>query len=160
MCLENRCPTWPEMVYLNYLLFFTDDVPTFQVHPCLDQYVNDNKYALHIWKHQTNFMSHIILSEMRFLTELVLEKFKNTPIPSERKVEHGEVSGKQYIAIWGGDDWPTWDEVCKIKQKEFGDVTALQFHISQELDLNKKRVLLLWLADHNLSIQLPSKDMV
>ena len=161
MWLEDRCPTWPEMVALNHLLFHTDDIPTFQVHPRADQYVNNHPFALHIWKPEKDFFSHIVLASMKSETEQVLMRFENSEIPTSRQIVPGEIHGKKYIAIWGGDTWPTWAEVCQIKRDQFGnDVTALQFHISPEVDLNAKRILLLWEVNNFLGIQLPTMDMV
>lgn len=160
MWLEDRCPTWPEMVELNNLLFVPEE-PTFQVHPKKVDYVNAHPTALHIWKPANDPMSYMMLQEMKFCVQQVLAGFEGKTIPSKRTVSHGVFFGKRYISIWGGDNWPTWEEVCQIKKNEFGeDVAALQFHISRKLDLNKERVLLLWHTDDLQAITLPPKEFV
>ena len=159
MRLQDRCPTWPEMVALNHLLFLPDE-PTFEVHPRKKDYVNNEAHTLHIWKPKNDDWSYMILQEMKWLVQQVLSSFAGKTVHSEREVSQGEFWGKRYISIWGGDTWPTWEEVCQIKKQEIGeDVTALQFHISRELDLNSQRVLLLWYAD-DINVKLPPKELV
>lgn len=45
----TRCPTWEEMSYVRYL-FWDDTETVMQLHPPLQQYVNNHEYCLHLWK--------------------------------------------------------------------------------------------------------------
>jgi len=49
--LPNRCPNWREMCYIKDL-FWSDDEVVIQYHPAKDQYVNNHKHCLHMWKPQ------------------------------------------------------------------------------------------------------------
>lgn len=49
------------------------------------------------------------------------------------------------MAIFGQDRWPTWEEVCQVKQKYWEpEEAAVQFNISAKEDLNDKFMILLW----------------
>ena len=47
--LRNRCPTWNEMCLIKRL-FWTDDETVIQYHPATEQYVNQHRYCLHLWR--------------------------------------------------------------------------------------------------------------
>lgn len=47
--MPNRCPTWSEMTKIKNL-FWGEDVTVVQYHPKKDEYVNNHKYCLHMWK--------------------------------------------------------------------------------------------------------------
>lgn len=47
--LEDRCPTWGEMVQVKRM-FWRDDETVIQFHPSADNYVNVHPYCLHLWK--------------------------------------------------------------------------------------------------------------
>jgi len=49
--LANRCPTWKEMCRVKDL-FWDEDELVIQYHPAKDQYVNNHKHCLHMWKPQ------------------------------------------------------------------------------------------------------------
>ena len=44
-----RCPTWDEMCKMKDI-FWRDDEVCMQLHPKKEDYVNNMKYCLHIWK--------------------------------------------------------------------------------------------------------------
>lgn len=46
---KNKIPSWLCMEEMKEL-FFKDDEEAFQFHPKMDNYVNNNEYALHIWR--------------------------------------------------------------------------------------------------------------
>ena len=46
---KNKIPSWECMEEMKEL-FFKDDEECFQIHPKLDNYVNNNEYTLHIWR--------------------------------------------------------------------------------------------------------------
>ena len=47
--LEDRCPTWEEMVEVKEL-FWSDDEIVLQFHPPKSKAVNTHPYCLHLWK--------------------------------------------------------------------------------------------------------------
>jgi hypothetical protein len=50
--LNNRTPTWREMVHVKDL-FFADEEVAMQLHPAKAEYVNHHPFCLHIWRPQT-----------------------------------------------------------------------------------------------------------
>ena len=158
MFLSDRCPTWPEMVALKDFLWNPGDV-VFQVHPRKEDYVNINKHALHLWRPK-DAPSLRTLQSVRLLIQQRMSMLISEPTSSTLIFKEGRCGAKDFVAIFGGTNWPTWEEVCAIKKHCFGeDRTALQFNISRELDLNSKHILILWDAD-DFNIQLPPKEYV
>lgn len=158
MCFENRCPTWPEMVKLKDFFWYTHDI-VIQVHPRKSEYVNVIKHALHLWL-PTDAQSLRTLQSVRMLTQQALSMLQREATSSELFFRKIHFSGKTLVAIFGGTDWPTWEEVCSVKKHCFGeDHTALQFNICKELDLNSRHILLLWDAE-DFPIALPKKEYV
>lgn len=49
--LSDRCPTWDEMAYFKGL-FFKDDETVIQYHPAANDYVNNHRFCLHLWRPQ------------------------------------------------------------------------------------------------------------
>ena len=49
--LECRIPRWTEMCFIKDLFFKPDEI-VIQYHPAKSNYVNDCKYALHMWRPQ------------------------------------------------------------------------------------------------------------
>lgn len=47
--LPNRTPTWAEMCYVKEL-FWRDDEAVMQLHPSKDDYVNNHRFCLHLWR--------------------------------------------------------------------------------------------------------------
>jgi len=48
---RKRTPTWEEMCYIKDL-FFDDSECVVQFHPAREDYVNNHKYCLHLWRPQ------------------------------------------------------------------------------------------------------------
>jgi hypothetical protein len=46
---NNRTPSWEEMCTVKRL-FFKDDEVVMQLHPAEKDYINDNKFVLHLWR--------------------------------------------------------------------------------------------------------------
>lgn len=144
---ENRCPTYPEMVYIKEMFFHNGEI-AFQVHPRKENYINIAQNCLHLWRpsyanpNVPNATS--ILNKYEFFTQRSVYR-------------EGIFDNTKYVAIYN-PNWPSWDEVCDIKQKCFGDTEVLQFHVNEKQDLNEKRILLLW--EHKNNFQLPPKEFV
>lgn len=54
--------------------------------------------------------------------------------------------------------WAQWEKICQIKQFCFGDTEVLQYHVSKEIDLNEKKIIILW--EHKNNFKLPPKELV
>lgn len=62
------------------------------------------------------------------------------------------------VIIFCGEEWLSWEEVCKIKQRYWDpEEVAVQFNVSRELDCNEEHMILLWDATN---FDLPPKDFV
>jgi hypothetical protein len=48
---EGRCPLWSEMAWVKDQ-FFEPGEAVMQLHPPLDQYVNNHAFCLHLWRPQ------------------------------------------------------------------------------------------------------------
>lgn len=46
---DGRCPDWTEMCFAKDL-FWDDEEAVMQLHPPRSQYVNNDRYCLHLWK--------------------------------------------------------------------------------------------------------------
>ncbi len=150
--LLKRTPTWGEMNILKKF-YWENTESVIQIHPKRSEYVNWNEYRLHLWKlHNTDF-------ELPPIQKL-LNRFEIPSIyPINPIVKSGKIDGWNYVAIICGKSWTTWEKVCEIKRKCFGeDCTALQFHTgNMSLDENNKHILTLWEAK---DIPLPNKHIV
>ena len=158
MFFESRCPTWPEMVSLKRFLWHSNEV-CFQVHPKKEDYVNYMKTTLHIWRPK-KVEDIQVLDNASKLVRKALRTVDCLSIPYFPYFIEKTIKGKRFIAIFCEKNWATWEEVCDIKQKTFGDEhTAIQFNISNQIDLNSKKILILWDAEE-LGINLPPKNLV
>lgn len=45
----NQCPTWEEMCFIKDLFWEADDT-VYQIHPPADEYINNHRYCLHLWR--------------------------------------------------------------------------------------------------------------
>lgn len=143
---DTRIPTYEEMVYIKEL-FWDDDEICIQVHPKRSEYVNINEHCLHIWKRTgENYKDSLIIKDF-------IEKFPpNTT--SFTHVTQLQLGSKKYCILSGANKWPTWNEVCEIKQQYFeAEEPAIQYNISKAVDLNDKYIIVLTTAP----TELPSK---
>lgn len=146
----GRCPTWPEMVRLKEM-FWDQKQPVIQVHPAAKDYINIQKYALHLWRLKDYVFD---VSDVIRTTKSLMETMKS----DEPHIFQGASGGRRYIAIFGGNEWPTWEAVCLVKQTFFGeDMPAVQYNISSEDDLNDAYLITIWEA---ADIPLPPKILV
>ena len=94
---------------------------------------------------------------MRSKIERMLERAKEFYKKGERKEIFLEEEPK-VVAIFGGDRWITWEEVCEVKQRYWQEEeAAVQFNVGQKFDLNAERIIILWDAEN---LDLPSKEFV
>jgi len=47
--LPHRCPTWEEMSMIKGLFWDAGDC-VIQIHPAIDDYVNNHPFCLHLWR--------------------------------------------------------------------------------------------------------------
>ena len=156
MHLRHRCPTWAEMAELKNL-FFQDGEIAIQFHPKKSEYVNEVKTALHLWEPKDKTQ----LKRIQYASTIVrkgTEKIRTYSSPN--RIIRETQDGKHFIAIFCGDNWLNWYDVCKIKQACFGeDCTAFQLNISKEFDLHSSKILTLWNAQE-FGIHLPPSEIV
>lgn len=150
---KERCPTYEEISEVKELFWEKDEI-AIQVHPPKSEYININKFALHLWRN--NVVSKAV--EKRFQKEIlkIYEKAKEYSSIGKKEILLTET--KKIVAIFGENRWPTWEEVCKVKQKYWEpEEAAIQFNISYEEDMNKEYMILLWDAKN---MELPPKELV
>lgn len=144
---KDQCPTYEEMVNMKEFFFYEGEI-AFQIHPLKKNYVNINPYVLHIWRpSQTNVPvpdESSIIDKYEYYGEKVLYK-------------HRLCGNGEFVAILA-NKWVSWETVCQIKQKTLGDVEAIQFHINKKLDLNPKKIIIIW--KHKNNFKLPDKKLV
>ncbi len=82
----------------------------------------------------------------------ILEPYKKAQKAHTAEEKEILLSGEQKIlAIFGDKRWPTWEEVCKAKQKYWEpEEAAVQFNMSYEEDMNEEFCILLWDAQDML----------
>lgn len=145
--LPDRCPNFSEMVEVKDFFFNPGEI-AFQIHPSQENYVNFHERCLHIWRpSNTNVPVPDIKS--------VINRYEF--IGNTSKYKHGKKGNDEFAVIYepGILDWET---ICKIKHEIFGDEPALQYHISKDLDLNNKKIYVLW--KHRNNFNLPVKELV
>ena len=148
---KNRLPTYEEMANLKDIFWDQNEV-TMQVHPAKSQYVNIEKYALHLWRHRG-----MSATPERKLVQRIQKAYadaKSSYYPPEKKV----IFEDNKLIIFGGNKWPSWDEICILKQKYWeSEEAAVQFNLGKEKDLNPEHCIILWDASDMI---LPKKEFV
>lgn len=156
MYVDFRCPTWPEMVELANMFFNPGEI-VIQFHPIASEYVNETKTALHLWEPKNPEQLKRLYAASK-IVQSTTEKLRH--LSKKKGVLKGSRNGKNFIAIFCGDDWYTWEEVCAIKQKYFGpDRTAFQLNISKSFDLHPSKILTIWDAEQ-FGLKLPPREIV
>lgn len=149
---HNRCASYEEMSVLKET-FWEENEIAIQVHPKKSEYINLRQYALHLWRNKS-ITSQAESRLKRRILNVYAEAKKN--FSGVRK----EVFLPEYgvLAIFCGEDWLSWEEVCQIKQRYWKpEQAAVQFNVSPELDLNPEHMILLWDAS---DFDLPPKKFV
>lgn len=148
---KHRLPTYEEMVSLKDIFWEQEEV-AMQVHPAKSQYVNIEKYTLHLWRHRGIYAK----AERK-----LVERIKQAYADAKRKYysqEKNVIFEDNKLIIFGKDKWPTWDEICILKQKYWEpEEAAVQFNVGKEIDLNPEHCIILWDASDMI---LPKKEYV
>ena len=149
--MVDRCPTWTEMVSLKEHFWESSDV-IIQVHPTRKNYINIEPYTLHQWRHKK------IKYDLATIAQTTRELLEKRPEKDRFCSFMTTANGRRLIAIYGAKRWPSWEEVCREKQRYFGeDCPAVQYNVSREFDLNNEFLLTVWDASN---ISLPPTSLV
>ncbi len=149
----DSMPEYEELVKLKEEAWQTSEI-AIQVHPPKSEYINTMQYALHLWRNKC-----ISKKTEEKLRVKILDAYKKAQKEYTGKEKAVLLSGQQKIvAIFGEDRWPTWEEVCAVKQQYWEpEEAAVQFNLSYKEDMNKEYCILLWDATDML---LPDKKLV
>ncbi len=150
---ENSIPEYEELVKLKEIAWKTSEI-AMQVHPPKSEYVNIDQYALHLWRNK-----RVNKRNEEKLRLQILDAYKKAQKEYTGKEKAVLLSGEQKIvAVFGENRWPTWEEVCTVKQQYWDpEEAAVQFNLSYKEDMNKEYCILLWDATDML---LPDKELV
>lgn len=161
----KRTLTWDEMCLIKKL-FFYDDEYAVEFHPRKQDYIDDHHYVLHIWR--SNILDFPLPNNEDYNKQTNIE---NINIPRKK--------GYYNISIIQTNDWkriqvsllnwwhqqlkvfPTWDEMCAIKDIFFNDDEAIiEIHPSDEYKIYEKDYTIdLW-KPLNKELPLPNPDLV
>ena len=148
---QNRLPTYEEMVSLKDIFWEQGEV-TMQVHPAKSEYINIQKYTLHLWRHRV-----ISANAERKLVQKIQKAYADAK-SSYYSHEKNAIFEDNKLIIFGGNKWPSWDEICILKQKYWeSEEAAVQFNLGKEIDLNPEYCIILWDASDMI---LPKKEFV
>lgn len=150
----QRCATYKEMSFIKDI-FWPEHELALQVHPAQSEYINHNPYALHLWRDRliTPRVEKRLTEKIHEVSKIALKYYKNI---KDDFILPGVA--EKLVVIFGGDAWPTWEEVCEIKQKYWApEEVAVQFNISYNHDINNEHMILLWDA---ANLHLPPKELV
>lgn len=147
-------PSYLDMVKIANI-FFSSNEYAMQVIPSRKNYVNVEPYTLHLWNLPTNdFDFHKIYHDLHVMPFVPL-----TNKISFQFILDQNTNGALAIAF--KTDWPTWNEIVKIKEQILGtDTNAVIINRSLRDDLttiNNYKVIVLWLSN---SLKLPAKFLV
>lgn len=148
---KNRLPTYEEMANLKDIFWNQNEV-TIQVHPSKSDYINIENYTLHLWRHRC-----ISASAERKLIERIKQTYAKA-ISNYYSHEKKVIFEDNKLIVFGGDKWPSWDEICILKQKYWEpEEAAVQFNLGKDIDLNPEHCIVLWDASDMI---LPKKEFV
>lgn len=154
LSLQQRCPSYKEMCQVKDM-FWDENEITLQVHPPQSEYVNIVEYALHLWRYKNIYPS--TEKKLKKKIKSTYEECKKYYQAKKAEILIEDDAGKKLI-IFGGNSWPSWEEVCKLKQKYWqAEEAAIQYNISYNIDLNDEHMIILWDAT---DFELPPKELV
>lgn len=150
---QQRCPTYEEMCKLKENFWKQNEI-TLQVHPAKSEYVNFCEYALHLWRYK-NISQNAENRLFRKINQIYQEAKQYYQGKNDVLLLDGDI---KKVVIFGGTSWPTWEEVCQIKQNYWNmEEAAVQFNICPEFDMNDEHMIILWDAT---DFELPPKELV
>lgn len=150
----ERLPSYPEMLEIKDI-FWDENEITLQIHPSKSEYINICEYALHLWRYSDTTPQ--VEQKLKNKIMNLYSEVKNFFDGKKKEILINDENEKKLI-IFGGNNWPTWEEICNAKQKYWkDDEAAVQFNISYKNDMNQQFIIILWDAKNFL---LPSKEYV
>lgn len=151
----GRCPTYPEMCKIKELFWADSNQLALQIHPSQSDYVDIKHFRLHLWRNAN--VSERAEKALKKKISDAYARYKGLHTGNKKTILSEDSSGK-FVVIFGGDSWPTWEEVCEIKQRYWQpEEVAIQFNISQKIDLNDQYMIILW---DGADFTCPSSDEV
>ncbi len=152
--MRNRYPTYREMVMAKEL-FWNEDEVAFQIYPPESQYVNDEKYTLHLWRRSSiDFGTEIVLKK-RILKEYSKSKQYFSGDKKDLCIKEKNV---KRLFVFGEMCWPSWEELCSYKSRYWTkEEPAVQYHIARNIDNNPEYIIILWDAN---DFVFPPKELV
>ena len=134
---DTRQPTYEEMVFVKGLFWDNDEI-SLEIHPKKSEYVNVNPDCLHLWKR--------IGEDYTEMSKIVKDFIKTFPQndDSALHVTHLVLNNQSYCIVAGPKRWPTWNELCDIKNQYFeSEEAAVQYHFDKATDLNSKFIVVI-----------------
>ena len=141
---DTRQPTYEEMVLIKGL-FWGDDEICIEVHPKKSEYVNVNPDCLHLWKQ--------VGEDYTEMSKIVKDFINTFPKASDStlQVTHLVLNSQSYCIVAGPNRWPSWSELCDIKNQYFeSEEAAVQYHFNKATDLNSKFIVVIASAQSRL----------
>lgn len=135
--------------------FFDKFEYSMQVIPRVENYVNVEPFTLHLW----NFKS---LCDFQF--DEVYEYINTLDLSFSNGVavcSSTDSCNNQYMAIISETNWPCWEDIVKLKEKNLGcdsDVIIINRGFQKDVDMfGDRKIILLWDATQ---IELPHPKLV
>lgn len=130
---EKRIPKWNDVCKIKEM-FFDSIEDVVEIHPKAEDYVNEHPYVLHLWKPTVKEMpiptEDDLKNEVTISEEIIKRKDLNTKVTVRRSLNWEHILVE--ILTKKGDileRYPTWEEMCIIKETEFnGDEAVIQIH--------------------------------
>lgn len=125
-----RIPNYEEMNIVKNM-FFEDSEPVIEVHPKKADYVNQNEFVLHLWRP----LDQELPLPPEIDTYTPYDVIPTSKPEISLKVGCANVEGwESYeVAVMKKGKpmkrFPSWKDMCEVKQKLIGDKVAFQFRI-------------------------------
>ena len=138
---DSRCFSYEEMARVKDDVFGKNEI-AMQIHPAKSFYINLHKYCLHLFRNSCVSTKAEEALKRRF--EQAYEMAKGNYVPGQKQSIAFECDDTKFVAIYCGENWLTWEEVCEIKQAFWEpEEAAVQLNINYEFDINPEHILLL-----------------
>ena len=132
MKLEKRIPKYSEVCKIKEMFFGNEDA--YEVHPREEDYINDHPYVLHLWRPSSEKMplpsKEDLNNEVLVNEEIIERKNLRTRVRTYYSLNWSHLTVE--ILTKKGDvleRYPTWEEMCIIKDTEFpSNVAVVQIH--------------------------------
>lgn len=146
LAFNDRKPTYEEMSQFKDELWGRENI-AIQVYPGKSEYVNILQYTISLCRSKL-----IPARQEARLRKKILKAYEEAIKNYSEKKKSMLLSGEtRVVAVFGGNKWPSWDEVYKVKDQYWKpEEEAVQFYLSYNEDMNKEHIILLWDAEDML----------